>query len=58
MTTPQSEATSPAETTVAVTGQIKRLTLEAVVIRADGTSEDLGVIADSGDLTAPKTPAA
>ncbi len=58
MTHPQSEATSPAETTATVTGQLKRMTLEAVMIRADGTREDLGVISDSGDLTAPQTPAA
>ena len=29
---------------------VHRATLEAKVIRADGTVEDLGVIADSGNL--------
>jgi len=28
-------------------GPVKRIVVEAVVIRADGTREDLGVVADS-----------
>lgn len=34
----------------------KRTTLEIVVTRADGTVEDLGIVADSGDLTEPAPP--
>jgi hypothetical protein len=30
-----------------VVGKVKRITLEAVVTRADGTVEDLGVISES-----------
>lgn len=30
-------------------GRLKRVTVEAVVIRADGTREPLGMIADSND---------
>lgn len=35
---------------------VSRATLEAKVIRADGTVEDLGVIADSGLLLQPQKP--
>ena len=31
-------------------GKVKRVTIEATVIRADGSTEDLGVIADSRKL--------
>ena len=54
MTTSAPQPENTAE--IAFGGQLKRMTLEAVVIRADGTREDLGIIADSGDLTAPQTP--
>ena len=32
-------------------GELKRVTLEAVVTHNDGSVENLGTIADSGDLT-------
>lgn len=31
-------------------GTVKRVQIEAVVIRADGTREDLGVVSDSSHL--------
>ena len=31
-------------------GKIKRATLEITVTRADGTVEELGIVADTGDL--------
>jgi len=36
---------------IAVAAGVKRMTLEAIITRADGTVEHLGVIADSGDLS-------